>query len=31
VPTVFVNGKMLSQQSLSGLQQAVEAELKKKK
>jgi predicted DsbA family dithiol-disulfide isomerase len=31
VPTVFVNGRMLSQQSLSGLRQAIEAELKKKK
>ena len=30
VPTVFVNGKMLSQQSLHGLQQAIEAELKRK-
>jgi protein-disulfide isomerase len=29
VPTIFVNGKMLSQQSLSGFQQAIEAELKK--
>ena len=31
VPTIFVNGKMLSKQSLSGFQQAIEAELKKKK
>lgn len=31
VPTIFVNGKMLSQQSLRGLQQAIEAELKKEK
>jgi protein-disulfide isomerase len=31
VPTIFVNGKELSQQSLSGFQQAIEAELKKKK
>jgi protein-disulfide isomerase len=31
VPTIFVNGKVLSQQSLSGFQQAIEAELKKKK
>ncbi len=31
VPTIFVNGKELSQQSLSGFQKAIEAELKKKK
>ena len=31
VPTIFVNGKMLSQQSLTGLQHAIEAELEKKK
>lgn len=29
-PTVFVNGKLLSQESLSGFQEAIEAELKKK-
>ena len=31
VPTIFVNGRELSQQSLGGFQQAIEAELKKKK
>ena len=30
VLTIFVNGKMLSQQSLRGFQQAIEAELKKR-
>jgi protein-disulfide isomerase len=30
-PTIFVNGKMLSQRSLQGFQQVIEAELKKKK
>jgi protein-disulfide isomerase len=30
-PAVFVNGKLLNQRSLQGLQQAIEAELKKKK
>jgi protein-disulfide isomerase len=30
-PTIFVNGKALSQRSLPGFQQAIEAELKKKK
>lgn len=29
-PTVFVNGKLLSKESLSGFQEAIEAELKKK-
>jgi protein-disulfide isomerase len=30
-PTIFVNGKVLSQRNLPGFQQAIEAELKKKK
>jgi len=30
-PTIFVNGKLLTQRSLQGFQQAIEAELKKKK
>lgn len=30
-PTIFVNGKVLNQRSLPGFQQAIEAELKKKK
>jgi len=30
-PTIFVNGKVLSQRSLPGFQQVIEAELKKKK
>jgi len=30
-PTIFVNGKILNQRSLPGFQQAIEAELKKKK
>jgi protein-disulfide isomerase len=30
-PAVFVNGKSLNQRSLQGFQQAIEAELKKKK
>jgi protein-disulfide isomerase len=30
-PAVFVNGKLLNQRSLQGFQQAIEAELKKKK
>ena len=30
-PTIFVNGKLLNQRSLQGFQQAIEAELKKKK
>ena len=29
-PTIFINGKQLNQRSLSGFQQAIEAELKKK-
>jgi protein-disulfide isomerase len=29
-PTIFVNGKVLSQRSFAGFQQAIEAELKKK-
>ena len=29
-PTIFVNGKLLSKESLTGFQQAIEAELKKK-
>ena len=30
-PTIFVSGKLLNQRSLQGFQQAIEAELKKKK
>jgi len=30
-PTIFLNGKVLQQRSLAGFQQAVDAELKKKK
>jgi protein-disulfide isomerase len=30
-PTVFLNGKVLQQRSLQGFQQAIDAELKKKK
>ena len=30
-PTIFINGKLLSQRSLSGFQEVIEAELKKKK
>jgi protein-disulfide isomerase len=30
-PTIFVNGKLLFKESLSGLQEAIEAELKKKR
>jgi protein-disulfide isomerase len=30
-PTIFVNGKLFSQRSLLGFQQAIEAELRKKK
>ncbi len=30
-PTIFVNGKLLSKESLWGFQQAIEAELKKKR
>lgn len=30
-PTIFVNGKLLYQRSLPGFQQAIEAELRKKK
>ncbi len=30
-PTIFVNGKVLSQRSLPGFQQVIESELKKKK
>ena len=30
-PTIFVNGKQLNQRSLLGFQQAIDAELKKKK
>jgi len=30
-PTIFVNGKLLNQRTLPGFQQAIEAELKKKK
>ena len=30
-PTIFVNEKLLSKESLSGLQEAIEAELKKKR
>jgi protein-disulfide isomerase len=30
-PTIFVNGKLFNQRSLQGFQQAIEAELKKKK
>jgi len=30
-PSIFVNGRELSQRSLAGFQQAIEAELKKKK
>ncbi len=30
-PTIFINGKSLSQRSLSGFQEVIEAELKKKK
>jgi protein-disulfide isomerase len=30
-PTIFINGKLLNQRSLQGFQQAIEAELKKKK
>jgi protein-disulfide isomerase len=30
-PTIFVNGKLLHQRSLLGFQQAIEAELRKKK
>jgi len=30
-PSIFVSGKMLQQRSLQGFQQAIEAELKKKK
>jgi len=30
-PTIFVNGKLLNQRSLPGLQQVIEPELKKKK
>jgi len=29
-PTIFINGKLLTKESLSGLQEAIEAELKKK-
>ena len=31
IPTVFVNGKFLSDRSLQGLQQAIEVELRKKR
>ena len=31
LPTIFVNGKLLSKESLSGFQEAIEAELKKKR
>ncbi len=30
-PSIFVNGKLLNQRSLPGFQQAIDAELKKKK
>lgn len=30
-PTIFVNGKLLSRESFSGFQEAIEAELKKKR
>ena len=30
-PTIFVNGKLLNQRTLQGFQQAIEAELRKKK
>lgn len=30
-PTIFINGKVLTQRSLPGFEQAIEAELKKKK
>lgn len=30
-PTIFVNGRLLSQRSLQGFQQAIDGELKKKK
>jgi protein-disulfide isomerase len=30
-PTIFLNGKQLNQRSLPGFQQAIDAELKKKK
>jgi protein-disulfide isomerase len=30
-PTVFINGKLLNQRSLPGFEEAIEAELKKKK
>ena len=30
-PTIFISGKLLNQRSLQGFQQAIEAELKKKK
>jgi protein-disulfide isomerase len=30
-PTIFINGKLLSQRSLSGFQEVIDAELKKKK
>ena len=31
IPTVFVNGKLLSNRTLQGLQQVIESELKKKR
>ena len=31
IPTIFVNGKLLNQRSIQGFQEAIEAELKKKK
>lgn len=30
-PSIFINGKLLNQRSLSGFEEAIEAELKKKK
>jgi protein-disulfide isomerase len=30
-PTIFINGKLLSQRSLAGFEEAIEAELQKKK
>lgn len=30
-PTIFINGKLLNQRSLAGFEEAIEAELKKKK
>jgi protein-disulfide isomerase len=30
-PTIFINGKLLTQRSLAGFTEAIEAELKKKR